>query len=128
MGNSLGVQRWGVPLRSGRSRSGGPPDLANLKVWLKADAGTFQDAALTTPATANNDPVGGWSDQSGSGAVLTQATAGKRPLLKLANQNGLPTVTFDGTDDFLQKLYGTPFNQPITVFVALNDRSSAAAN
>jgi len=104
------------------------PDLANLKVWLKADAGTFQDSLFATPASANNDPVGGWQDQSGNGNHVIQATAGKRPLLKTAAQNGLPTITFDGVDDFLQKLYGAALSQPLSIFLAINDRSSAAAN
>jgi hypothetical protein len=78
-----------------------PADLAGLVLWGKADAGTFQDTARTTPATADTDPVGGWADQSGAGTHLSQATAGARPLLKLAIKNGLPVLRFDGSNDTL---------------------------
>lgn len=59
------------------------PDPAHLLARWQAAAGTFQDAALTTPAVANADPVGGWVDQSGNGNTATQATAGSRPTLRL---------------------------------------------
>jgi hypothetical protein len=62
--------------------------------WWKADAGLFQNTALTIPAVADGDPVGGWADQFGSNALI-QATAGKRGALKLNIQNGLPVVRFN---------------------------------
>jgi hypothetical protein len=69
--------------------------------WVKADAGTYQDAARTTPATADGDPVGGWVDQSTSAKHLAQSTSSKRPVLKLNIQNSLPAIRFDGVDDFM---------------------------
>lgn len=61
----------------------------------------FQDAARTTPAVDDGDPVGGVTDKSGSGNHLSQATSSKRPVLKLAVQNGRAVLRFDGVDDFL---------------------------
>lgn len=108
----------------GRSVSIQPPgfsiaSIAGLKGWFKADAGTFQDTAMTTPAVADADPVGGWQDQSGTGNHLTQATGTKRPTLRLAIQNGRSAIKFDGVDDWLSKdpLVGS-LSQPNTVFVA----------
>lgn len=82
-------------------RAFSPLDIAGLQLWLRADAGAYQDAAMTTPAVLDADPVGGWADQSGNGNHVTQATAGSRPILKLAIQNGLPVVRFDGADDYM---------------------------
>jgi hypothetical protein len=91
-------------------------------LWLKADLGTFQDTGLVTPAALDGDPVGGWQDQSGNGNHATQATAGKRPALKLNIQNGKPVVRFDGVSDFLQTVSFSA-SQPIHVFLALSQRT-----
>lgn len=71
-----------------------PQNLPGLAAWYRSDRGLWQDTAGTIPAVADGDPVGRWDDQSGNGRHLTQATAGLRPLLKLAIQNGRPVVRF----------------------------------
>jgi len=76
-----------------------PTTPSGLKQWLKADTGTFQASSCTTAASADTDPVGCWQDQSGQGNNVTQSTSGKRPLLKLAIQNGKQVLQFDGSDD-----------------------------
>lgn len=83
-----------------------PLSLPGLALWLDAsDLGTlFQDSALTTAATADGDPVGGWRDKSGNGNHILQATAGKRPTYKTsggASGLGGKGILFDGVDDFL---------------------------
>lgn len=71
---------------------------SSLILWLPAfDGILFQSSAGTTPAVANNDPIGYWSDSSEFGNNFIQATAGKRPLL----QTAIPSALFDGTDDIL---------------------------
>lgn len=79
-----------------------PTNLAGLKLWLKADSLVL----------SNNDPVSTWSDSSGNGNDVT-GTGGQRPLYKTNIQNGLPSVRFDGVDDFLNggviATYGTLF-------------------
>lgn len=74
-------------------------------LWLDAsDASTlFQDSAGTTPATADSDVVGMWADKSGNGRHVTQTTTANKPLLKLAQQNGLNVVLFDGSNDTLTR-------------------------
>lgn len=79
-----------------------PATISGLKLWLKADAGLYQDSGRATPATADNDPVWSWADQSGQGRHATAEISGRRPLLKTAIQNGMPVVRFDGTDDDLR--------------------------
>lgn len=94
-----------TPAAFGYGASGGggavaiPTDLSGLVLWCKADAGTYQDAARSTAASANNDPVGGWADQSGVGNHLSQATAGARPLLKTGILASKPGLLFDGSND-----------------------------
>jgi hypothetical protein len=94
-----------------------PSQIAGLALWLRADLGVYQDTGLTTPAVADGDPVGGWQDQSGTGNHALQATAGKRPLLKLAIQNGQPVLRFDATNDFLQATLVSTLTQPYTGFL-----------
>src|SRR5690606_37871378 len=53
----------------------GPLSVPDLALWLRADDGLYQDAAKTTPATAEGHPVGAWEDRSGHGRDVTQATA-----------------------------------------------------
>jgi hypothetical protein len=93
-----------------------PTDISGLVVWLKADAGTFQDAAKTTPATNDGDVIGAWADQSGNGNDVTQATTGNKPTLKLAIKNGRPVIRFDGAGDNLQGVLSDALSQPFTIF------------
>lgn len=75
--------------------------LPNADLKLTSDGPFWQDSARTTPAVADGDPIGAWDDTSGNNRHALQATAGKRPLLKLGIVNGKPVVRFDGTDDTL---------------------------
>lgn len=86
---------WNVPVL-GRRKAFVPTDLSNLGLWFDADdpATLFQDAAMTTPAVADNDPVGAWLDKSGNSRHGTQPTAGNRPLLDLSVSNGRPAPLF----------------------------------
>src|SRR5262245_58587880 len=82
----------------GTGGSGGPgftpPQTGNLQGWWWANSGTYQDTALSTPATADNTAVGGVSPLLGA-VPLTQATGANRPLLKLAQINGRSTLLFN---------------------------------
>ena len=104
------------PLRFRRALMGGatftPASLPGLILWVKTDAGLFQDSAFTTPATADTDPVGGWRDQSGQGNHLTQTTAGSRPTLKLAIQNGRSVLRLTAASSQFMDLAGLVLNQP----------------
>lgn len=78
-----------------------PYATAGMALWLKADAGVYQDSGLITPAALDGDPVGGWFDWSPFGHHVSQSTSTKRPALKLNQVNGKPVLRFDGVDDFL---------------------------
>lgn len=84
-----------------------PTDFANLGLWLKADA----------LALSNGDPVASWTDSSGNARHATQGTGGKQPIFNTNVLNGLPAITFDGTDD---ELVSTDFEGTSqTVFVVM---------
>ena len=67
-----------------------PSDLSTL----------FQDAAGTTPVTADGDPVGLMLDKSGNGNHVVQDIASMRPTLK--TDGALYWLDFDGVDDLLE--------------------------
>jgi hypothetical protein len=85
----------------GGSASFSPLTIPGIALWLDAnDASTlFQVENGTTPAAADGDPIGYWGDKSGAGRHAIQATAGNKPVLKLAAKNGKNTVRFTTTDD-----------------------------
>lgn len=68
-----------------------PADIDGLYAWFKADNITASDG----------DAVTTWTDQSGAGNNVTQATGAAKPIYKTAQINGKPVVRFDGTDDEL---------------------------
>lgn len=108
-------------------RQGGefsPLDLSPYQ-WLKADAGTFQTSGGSA-AVADGDPVGEWQDQSGNGRHPTQTTADNRPLLKLAQQNSLPSVRFDGSNDYLRVTHAN-VSQPYSLYVVARPTAFSAS-
>ena len=94
-----------------------PASISNLTSWQRADKDVYQDSGLTTPATADGDPVGGWVDQSGNGNHLVQSTGASRPALKLAVVNGRNALRFDGVDDYF--LRNVQSSDEYTIAVAL---------
>lgn len=103
------------PLASGFN----PRQIAGLLAWHDAaDSSTlFQNSNGTTAATAESDPVGYWGDKSGNGRHLTQAVNNDRPLLNVAEQNGLPALQFDGSNDCMTSAAGYLQGITSTVFL-----------
>lgn len=75
-----------------------PAGLSGRLAHWRADAGTFENTGLTTPAADDNDPLLGWQDQAGTGKHLTNGTAANAPILDLNQANGKPGAFFDGGD------------------------------
>jgi len=69
-----------------------PSHLAGLATWLRADQGIVTDSS---------GKVVQWQDQSGNGNSAVQNTILSRPTLLQPGLNGQPSVSLDGTDDFL---------------------------
>lgn len=94
-----------------------PPPSSGLFGDWRFDIGAYQDSDRTSPATANDDPVGGVTDQSGNGNHLAQTTSGRRPLLKTGGPNGYKYIKFDASDDII-KWAGT-LDVPIAVWLVV---------
>lgn len=99
MGGGCGASSTVFPIAGTASVSGymGPGGVGNtngtsaLVVWLDATKG------VTTTGTA----VTAWNDQSGYLNNATPAAVANRPTRTTSGLNGLPVITFDGTDDVL---------------------------
>ncbi|MCB2194935.1 MAG: hypothetical protein KQH79_03700 [Bacteroidetes bacterium] len=60
--------------------------------WLSADS----------LGLSNGSPVTLWNDISGNNRDFAQGTVGNQPAYVSSGINSIPTVSFDGTDDFLE--------------------------
>lgn len=78
---------------SGGSAPAWTPAQITTAVWL--------DAADTSTITLNGSTVSQWSDKSGNGRNVAQATAANQPTYATTGLNGKPVLTFDGVDDFV---------------------------
>lgn len=80
--------------------------------WYKADAASTVFSNAGSTVATNNATVQQWNEAQGKSFSLLQATAGARPVFSnvttLANFN--PTVTFDGSNDWMQFTAGTGIN------------------
>ncbi len=103
---------------SGLISSDIPLTIDGLQLWVRADAGTFQDSAKTTTAVSDGDVVGAWADQSGNGRDVLQATTADKPTLRLNVKNGRPAIRFDGISDYLRALYAD-IAQPFVRFIVI---------
>ncbi|MGC4101275.1 LamG-like jellyroll fold domain-containing protein [Ferruginibacter sp.] len=65
-------------------------------LWLKADAGVYTDAGVTS--AGNGQTVQQWNDQSSNGNHVTQTTAANKPTFKLPDATGQPALYFDGVN------------------------------
>lgn len=99
--------------------SGGftPTSITGLKVWLKADS----------LGLADGTSVSSWSDSSGSGNNVAQATSGNQPVYKTGIVNGNPIVRFDGVNDLLATSGSIAVSQPFTLFAVFKVPASAPA-
>jgi hypothetical protein len=69
-----------------------PTSLPSMTLWLDGSKSLYQDAAGTTPATADGDGIKNAPDQSGSGNTLTQSATGA--VLRIVS--GKRVVSFEG--------------------------------
>ena len=73
----------------------------NESVWNPSMLGPalWLDAADASTITLNGSTVSQWSDKSGNGFHVTQATASLQPTYQATGFNSQPTVFFDNTGD-----------------------------
>lgn len=78
-GGDNSTQEYSVSLLAPRTIGG-----SSLRLWLRADSLALSDGAQ----------IATWSDESGTGNDLSQATAGQRPIFKTNRVNGWPVASF----------------------------------
>ena len=88
------------------------PPTAGLKLWLDA-------SDSTTITKDGSNLVSAWNDKSGQLNHVTQATATNQPLWVDAVYNNLPTIRFDGVDNYIFRntWTGGALTQPNTIFI-----------
>lgn len=87
------------------------PKLLAPALWL--------DAADLTTITSLSGAVSQWNDKSGNGRHVTQATAANQPTTGTVTQNGLNTISFDGSDDYMDSSAFTLSGQQWHLIVAV---------
>ncbi len=99
-----------------------PTTVTGLKLGAYSETGTYSDGG-TTPVVADAAAIARWADTiSGlSHHLNVLGGAGTRPILKLKQINGFPSIRFDGVDDLLQALY--TLAAPHTVFLVYRQLS-----
>jgi hypothetical protein len=95
-----------------------PSDLANLVAWYDASAIT---------GLVDTDPVATWSDLSGAGNHISQATGASRPTYRTGIVDGKPVVRFDGSNDLLAATMSTSATATVLV-VAVPRRTSPSSS
>lgn len=79
-----------------------------LKLWLRADAVT----------ATNNAPVTEWRNIADTSSLLIQDAPQFAPVFKVNGYNGLPVVSFDGTDDWMRGSFNSE-TMPLTVITVM---------
>jgi len=95
-----------------------PLDIDSLFYWYAADVGV----------TTDNNKVTQWNDLSGNGHHVTQADTSKAPTFEATGGPGSrPTLTFDGTNDFLASAAHFWGSDDLTVIVVVKFASATPA-
>ena len=72
-----------------------PGSLNDIALWL--------DVADTSSITKDSsNKVSNWADKSGNGGSASQSTAANQPTFTASGLNNLPTLSFDGSNDYLR--------------------------
>lgn len=105
---------------------GGVGSSSNNVLWLRADKGVYNDNGITN--ASNSDNVYQWQDASGNGKNAIQTTASNRPNYYSNQLNGLPIITFTGSNnDFLESV-GVTTNNRASVWTVASYNSLPTPN
>lgn len=74
------------------------------KLWTIAaiETNLWLDAFDSSTIISSSSAISQWSDKSGKARNLSQGIVGSQPLYSSTGLNGLPSIMFDGTNDFLK--------------------------
>jgi hypothetical protein len=74
--------------------------------WLRPAA--WYDASDASTVLTNGTSVTNWMDKSGNGRHLTQTSVTNQPETGIVTMGGRNTISFDGTNDYLNAPAGLP--------------------
>lgn len=95
-----------------------PASITGLVQWLNPGVGTLQSSG-GSPAVANGDPVGFWTDQSAAGNSATAMS--NLPVIQTNSFGSLPGVLFNGTNNSLAAPDAASLHlSAMTVFMVIN--------
>jgi hypothetical protein len=93
-----------------------PTEVSGIQLWLKGDV----------LALGNGASVSNWLDSSGSSWDAIQGTATSQPIFYTNSINGLPVLSFDGSNDYMQ---GNAFDvSNNTIFIVARFYQQSANN
>lgn len=99
---------------AGRARVFSPAELPGLAAWYRADLVVESGGAVSQ-----------WTDRSGNGYHLTQATGTLQPsLVTTGGPNDQPFIRFDGVDDYLRNATGLGAQPTHMFLVCVMSRSA----
>ena len=78
-----------------------PGNLNNLQFWLDA-----KESSSITKDSSNR--VQQWKDRRGTSFNVSPATNDRKPIYNVNGFNSMPTLSFDGSNDYLEKADGNP--------------------
>lgn len=98
---------------------GGVGGSSTLITWLDA----------STLSLSNGSNVATWSDISGNGTDFSQGTTADQPLFLTNQVNGLPSIDFDGSSDYLTLNNNSILDNEddLSYFIVVETDNSAAA-
>jgi len=88
-----------------------PKSISGLAAWY--------DASASSSLTLNGSTVSQWSDLSGNGRNMTQATAASQPTYNASGLNGKGTLTTTGTQWMQASAFATASGGKYTVFAVV---------
>ncbi len=82
--------------------------IPGLELWLEPTLSESITGATSGYNLSNNDSISAWDDISGNKISVTQVTETNRPKYLLLGINNLPSLSFNGLDNYLFSTSKTP--------------------
>ncbi len=96
-----------------------PTDISNCFIWIRADTGTYQDAAKAVPCT-NGTGVYTWDNFGSDPSDFVQSSGGSQPIYNSVGSwppvGGIPSVTFSSTNVMASTTASQGAGVPLTIF------------
>ena len=95
-----------------------PNEAVGCVLWLRSDMGVTKDG---------NGIISTWADQGGDGNDFVPAPSNTGPTWSANQLNGHPSISFNGTTDFLYKL-GLDLEQPVDIYIVMQQKTHSHGN